>query len=54
MDFINPAYISQRIYTIKRIQEHLDSYLNKEDNTKPKKKIRNHDLGISLLPDILS
>ena len=49
MDFVNPASISRRIYTIKRIQEHLDSHLNNDDNVQPKEEITNHDLSISLL-----
>jgi hypothetical protein len=43
---IRPLY-PQRIYTTKRIQEHLDAHLNKENTQK------NYDLGTSLLPDIL-
>ena len=54
MDFDNPASISRRIYTTKRIQEYLDSHLNKDDNIQPKKEITNHDLSISLLLGILS
>ena len=46
MDFVNPASISRRIYTTKRILEYLDSHLNKDDNTQPKKEIKNHNLDI--------
>jgi hypothetical protein len=52
MDSITRSLYPQRIYTAKRIQEHLDSHLNKRITTT--KRGKNYDLGTSLLPDILS
>ena len=48
MDLLIWHLYPRRVYTAKRIQEHLDSHLNKEENT------QKNDLSTSLLPDILS
>jgi hypothetical protein len=43
------------IYIAKMIQTYLNSHHNKQENTQPKQeKKKNHDLGTSLFPDILS
>jgi hypothetical protein len=52
MNSLIPSLYPRRIYTAKRIQELLDSHLNEEKNTTTKIKIYN--IGISLIPDILS
>ena len=50
--FINPAPLyTRRIYTAKRIQEHIDLHLSKEESTRPKKGT-NYNLSTSLLPGI--